>query len=77
MGEGGYGRWTRPTIRMIVVVVIFASVPKELVRMMWRRGSTIRTKRALASIRHGEACGEDGERAPGLWWGRGGGRQNC
>lgn len=34
MGEGSYRRGTRPTIRMIVVVII-TSVPKELVRLMW------------------------------------------
>lgn len=37
MGEGGYGRGTGPTIRMIVVVII-TSVPRELVRMMGAGG---------------------------------------
>ena len=38
MTESGYGQGTQPMIRMIVGIVIFASVPKELVRMMWKGG---------------------------------------
>lgn len=66
MGKGGYGRGARPTIRVIVGVVIITSVPKGWVRMKGRGEDRRYIRRGdchrLDTVRHvgREARGGDG-----------------